>query len=255
MSLKKRYFLKLAYNGFQYGGWQKQQNTTTIQGILDEKLSLLLRQLIETVGCGRTDAGVHAAQFYAHFDFEGLFPEHFLDRLNKMLGPSIVIYDCMEVPDDLHARFSAYQRSYIYFIDCVKNPFHEQLAWQFFVNNECNKELMQATALLLQNYTDFFPFCKTGGAEKTKKCRITACFWEFEDHQWRFHISSDRFLRGMVRLLVGACIQVGQGQIQLEDVKEALDKQIFLKKSWSVPPQGLYLSKVNYHYFEQNNQL
>jgi tRNA pseudouridine38-40 synthase len=243
---KMRYFLELAYNGTRFSGWQRQPNALSVQERIEDVFSLILRQPIELFGCGRTDTGVHARYYVAHFDFEGSFPESFLQRANKMVGKDIVLKNINPVHAEAHARFDAYHRSYEYHISFVKNPFTIETEWFFSLHNALNINDLQKTAEILRGYEDFAPFCKTNSDAKTMKCQINRLEWVFEGDKAVLHISANRFLRGMVRLIVGACVNVGLGQLSLEDLKKAMDDQSFLKKSYSVPPTGLFLTEVKY---------
>jgi tRNA pseudouridine38-40 synthase len=242
-----RYFIELAYNGTRLNGWQRQDNAPSVQATIEDALRLILRQpLLEIVGCGRTDTGVHAAEYFAHFDFEGVFPESLLERMNKLVGLDIVLKHIHAVAPDAHARFDAVRRSYNYHLCFQKNPFGAETEWHFQQSKHLNREKMQETADLLRGYKAFAPFCKTNSDAQTMLCDISEATWVFTDNGAIFTISSNRFLRGMVRLVVGACIKVGLGQMEVADVKHALDTQTPLTKSYSVPPMGLFLSRVIY---------
>lgn len=242
-----RYFSELAYNGFSYSGWQMQPKDTSVQEVVERTFSTILGTPIEVVGCGRTDAGVHACQYYAHFDFEGTFPTAFLRRVNKLLPKDIVIYQIFAVAPDAHARFDAYQRSYEYHITFVKNPFQIQTTYFYPYALKPDFDKMQAAAQLLLSYQEFQPFCKSNHDAKTLRCQLTRSEWEMiQDDQLTFHITANRFLRGMVRLIVGMCLNVGLNKVTLDEVQTALDQQMLLKKSWSVPPEGLSLTQVKY---------
>jgi tRNA pseudouridine38-40 synthase len=243
-----RYFAELAYNGAAYYGWQKQPGQASVQTTLEEAFSLILNTPIEVTGCGRTDTGVHAHQYFMHFDFEGAFPQGFINRMNKYLPKDIALYQIMEVAPDAHARFDANSRSYEYHLEFRKNPFTTSTAYHFPFAEQIDRHQLQQAAALLLDYTDFFPFCKTNTDVKTMKCQLSRCEWIFDDarHQMVFHISANRFLRGMVRLIVGMCLNVGIGKTSLEEVRSAMDQQKRLKQSWSVPPQGLFLTDIRY---------
>ena len=242
-----RYFLELAYNGTRLCGWQRQNNAPSVQAAIEDALRLILRQpTFEILGCGRTDTGVHAAQYFAHFDFEGDFPPSFLERANKLVGLDIVLKRIHAVEPEAHARFDATLRSYNYHLSFQKNPFLRETAWHFPLAERLNLEKMQKTADLLRGYAEFAPFCKTNSDAQTMLCNISEAEWIFDDTGGIFTISSNRFLRGMVRLVVGACVNVGLGQLDLDDVKRSLDTQTPLIKSYSVPPTGLFLSRVVY---------
>ena len=243
-----RYFIALAYNGTRFFGWQKQPKAASVQELLEAKLSLILRQNIEVTGCGRTDTGVHASYYWAHFDAEGALPPDLLRRLNGVLGADVAVYKIVPVANSAHARFDAHQRRYAYYLPFEKSPFLKETAWYFPLGAQLDREKMQAAARLIQEYTLFAPFCKTHSDAKTMVCHITEAYWSFEGHTAVFHIAANRFLRGMVRLIVGACVNIGLGQMTLEDLREALEHQQPLKKSYSVPPTGLFLTEINYPY-------
>jgi tRNA pseudouridine38-40 synthase len=241
-----RYFLELAYNGTRFCGWQRQPNAPSVQERIEDVFSTILRQPIEILGCGRTDTGVHASYYVAHFDYEKPFPNHFLDRVNKMLGQDIALKRLKSVAPEAHARFDASLRSYEYHITAVKNPFTTETEWHFAMYNKLDFHKMQEAADILRGYQNFAPFCKTHSDAKTMQCDISRAEWIFTDNKAIFHISANRFLRGMVRLMVGACINIGLGQMCLDDLKQALEEQTPLKKSTSVPPTGLFLTEVKY---------
>ena len=245
-----RYFLELAYNGTRLNGWQRQNNAPSVQATIEDALRLILRQpTFEILGCGRTDTGVHAAQYFAHFDFEGEFPPSLLERANKLVGLDIVLKRIHAVEPDAHARFDATLRSYNYHLSFQKNPFFTETEWHFQLGKRLDVEKMQKTADLLRGYSAFAPFCKTNSDAQTMRCDISEANWIFADDGGIFTISANRFLRGMVRLVVGACVNVGLGQLDLDDVKRSLDTQTPLIKSYSVPPTGLFLSRVVYPFF------
>ena len=241
-----RYFLDLAYNGTRFNGWQRQPSAPSVQAAIEDIFTLILRQQIEIVGCGRTDTGVHASQYFAHFDFEGEFPTAFLDRVNKMLKNDIVLKRIIPVAPEAHARFNAFKRSYEYHITFIKNPFATETAWHFTQNKSLDFNKMQKAAEILRGYSEFAPFCKTHSDAQTKRCELSRAEWIFTDEKAVFHISANRFLRGMVRLIVGACMNVGLNQLSLDELKNALDEQKPLKKSYSVPPTGLFLTEIKY---------
>jgi tRNA pseudouridine38-40 synthase len=243
---KMRYFLELAYNGTRLCGWQRQPNAPSVQERIEDAFTLILRQPIELMGCGRTDTGVHARYYVAHFDFEGDFPKSFLQRANKMVGHDIALKKLSAMPDEAHVRFDAYSRSYEYHISFVKNPFTTETEWFFPLYTTLDTQAMQKAAEILREYEDFAPFCKTNSDAKTMKCQLSCSEWIFEGDKAVFYISANRFLRGMVRLIVGACVNVGLGQMSLEDLKTAMDEQSTLQKSYSVPPTGLFLTEVKY---------
>jgi tRNA pseudouridine38-40 synthase len=243
-----RWFAKISYNGSLYHGWQSQIGSNSVQETIQNYLSILLRDSIEIVGCGRTDAGVHASEYYFHFDFNRDFPENFLFRINKMLPKDIVIHNIFQVDSKAHARFDALQRTYHYHLTFVKNPFGlDSLA--FIPSPEKpDIEKMNLAADLIKSYEDFFPFSKSKSDVKTYQCKIKKAAWNKTSDGLIFEITSDRFLRGMVRLIVGACLQVGWGKLSLEEVKKCMDLQMRIPKPLSVPPSGLFLSSIKYPY-------
>lgn len=250
-----RYFAELAYNGTNYNGWQRQPNAPSVQETIEKAFSLILRTPIEIMGCGRTDTGVHASQFFIHFDLEAIpkgfekdFQKTFLNRVNKYLPKDIAIFRIFEVKENAHVRFDAYYRAYEYHLIFDKNPFLPDTAFCFPRGKKIDFDKMQAAAKLLLSYEEFFTFCKTNSDAKTMLCDLkrSEWVWEKEGKHLVFHIAANRFLRGMVRLIVGMCINVGLGKIPLSEVKEALDQQKRLSKSYSVPPNGLFLTEVRY---------
>lgn len=242
----RRYVLEVAYNGTNYAGWQRQPNATSIEETVDTALSLILGEPIKIVGCGRTDAGVHATYYVAHFDFAGAFPPYFLRRFNRFLADDVAILGLYEVPADFHARFHATGRSYVYRITLQKDPFRQDTVASLPQMAGLDQKKMQSAATILLAYDAFAPFCKTNSDAFTMKCEVTEARWVFDDEGWVFHISANRFLRGMVRLIVGMCLRVGEGKLSLEEVRHALDQQTRLPKPWSAPAAGLFLSDVRY---------
>jgi tRNA pseudouridine38-40 synthase len=242
-----RYFIHLSYNGTRFSGWQRQPLNLSVQEKLEDSLSLILRQKIEVTGCGRTDAGVHAKVYVAHFDWNVIFPPYFLVRLNKLLGRDLAVSRLEEVADTAHARFDATARSYEYHIGFVKNPFGQETEWFYpFPVANLDRDKMQAAAKLLLEFKEFAPFCRTRSDAKTMICELSRSEWIFEQDMAVYHVTSNRFLRGMVRMIVGMCINAGQGQISIEEVRAALLEQRMIAKSYSVPAEGLYLTKIVY---------
>ncbi|MEZ5032530.1 MAG: tRNA pseudouridine synthase A [Saprospiraceae bacterium] len=243
-----RYFLECSYNGTAYSGWQTQPNGTGIQAIIEEHLQTLFREHVEIVGCGRTDAGVHAAGYYTHFDWPSPFPEHFLLRLNKLLPADIAIHGLHPVRQEAHARFDAIQRQYRYQVHLRKDPLIGVQSWYYPFAHQPDLHLLNEAARLLLDYTEFAPFCKTGTDARTRTCRLSESFWisDRTGTQLTYWVTSDRFLRGMIRLIVGMCLRVSEGKLALEDVRKAMDDQTLLEGSWSVPPDGLTLTGVRY---------
>lgn len=241
-----RYILELAYNGTNYAGWQRQPNAISVEETIDTALSLILGEKIKIVGCGRTDTGVHASYYVAHFDFSGDFPPVFLRRFNRFLADDISILGIYRVAPEFHARFHATGRGYTYRIALRKDPFRQETVASLPQMKGLDQQQVQEAATLLLDYSAFTPFCKTNSDAFTMNCELKEARWEFADEEWTFHISANRFLRGMVRLIVGMCIRVGEGKLTIEQVRQAMDRQERLPKPWSAPASGLFLSSVEY---------
>ncbi|MGH1336434.1 MAG: tRNA pseudouridine(38-40) synthase TruA [Aureispira sp.] len=245
-----RYFLELAYNGTRYSGYQAQRNQVTVQGALEQSIQLLLQRPTKVVGCGRTDAGVHALQYFIHFDVFDVLPPNFLYRLNRILGKDILCYRLLEVAADAHTRFDATSRSYRYVIDAFQNPFHQETAYYCHYVKQLELAKMQEAAQLLLNYEDFTTFCKSRTDTKTNLCALQESYWEIkeEEQQLVYHVRSNRFLRGMIRLIVGMCLNVGKGTVKLAEVKTALDNKKTLERAFSAPATGLFLTDIRYDF-------
>ncbi len=243
-----RYFAQIAYKGTQYSGWQIQPNALAVQQLIEEALSTILQNEIKVMGCGRTDAGVHASQFYLHFDFDGKLPEGLVNRLNNFLPKDIVFYRIFPVDAEAHTRFDAKLRSYVYWLDYKPSPFENETAWYYYNAKNLDINTMNEVAALLLKYNDFTPFCKTNSDAKTMLCKVSRAAWLFDHKKERleFHITANRFLRGMVRLIVGACVYAGEGRITVASIQQALETKTTLSKSYSVPGHGLYLCEVEY---------
>lgn len=240
-----RYFIELQYHGKNYHGWQQQLNAITIQETLNKALSLLLKLPINVMGAGRTDTGVHASQFFAHFDFKIEIEVAKLKyKLNSILPLDIVIKNIFKVQDQAHVRFDAISRSYEYRIYLGKNPFLRETTWQIPLNPSVEK--MNEAANLLLHYQDFKCFSKSKTDVNTYNCTITEAVWKQEGNLLIFHITADRFLRNMVRAIVGTLIKVGLGKISMDDFKKIIESRNRSKAGVSVPPQGLFLTKIIY---------
>jgi tRNA pseudouridine38-40 synthase len=211
-------------------------------------LTTILRSPTEIVGCGRTDAGVHALQYYAHFDSAKPIPDKFVYALNALLKRDIAIYRCIPVEETAHARFDASARSYIYHIDICPNPFRQETAFYFPHAHKVDTELMQAAAQLLLEYKEFDTFCKTGTDANTRLCDLRVSEWTFLPDRWAYRVTSDRFLRGMIRLIVGMCLNVGTGKLTLTELRAAMDQRLPLAQALSAPPEGLFLLDIHYPY-------
>ena len=245
----KKYFIELSYDGTTYHGWQIQPNGLTVQACLDQALSIYFRQDVNSLGCGRTDAGVHAKQFYAHFEVADLAPEVVINAtggINALLPYSIAVKRIFEVNDTAHARFDAVARTYEYAIHFDKNPFKIDRSWLFKGNLDVHK--MNAAAQQLLDFTDFSCFSKSKTQTFTNNCKIYTASFEQNEEGLVFTIKADRFLRNMVRAIVGTLILVGKGDIKAADVAEIIKGKNRSKAGQSVPACGLYLTKIEYPY-------
>lgn len=244
-SLDLRYFIDLAYLGTAYHGWQIQPHAISVQEVVQKALSKILQQQIEVVGAGRTDAGVHAKQLYAHFDAELKIDEKTLQfKLNSFLPKDIAVNQIFAVAPTAHARFDAISRSYEYHISSVKNPFSKEQA--FFLLKELDIEKMNKAAKLLLDYTNFKCFSKSRTDVKTYNCAIKEAFWEKTPTGLIFYITADRFLRNMVRAIVGTLLDIGIGKNSVEFLKEILKSEDRSMAGTSVPAHGLFLTQIKY---------
>ncbi len=245
-----RYFIKLAYNGTNYHGWQSQPNASSVQETLEKALSLLLKSKIEIVGAGRTDAGVHAKEMYAHFDYpEPLDPAFWITKLNSYLPKDIVIYAILPVADEAHARFDASSRTYQYHINTFKDAFSFEQSWYHHYPLDLTK-MNEATHILME-YTDFECFSKANTDVFTYNCKITQAFWQQNGNQVVFTITADRFLRNMVRAIVGTMINIGQGKIEVAQLRKIIESKNRNEAGFSVPAHGLYLTHIVYPYLHE----
>lgn len=241
-----RYFLELAYDGTHYHGWQNQPNAISVQEVLEKSLTLLLSQPIKIVGAGRTDTGVHAKQMFAHFDCEQKINKSFINRLNRFLPNDIAILDVFPVKENSHARFDAVSRQYKYYISLRKNPFHYPTAWQFS-KMDLDIDLMNKAAKTLKIYTDFTSFSKLHTDVKTNNCKIFNAEWYYvEPNLLCFEIRADRFLRNMVRAIVGTLVEVGKNKISLEEFETIIENKNRSQAGASAPAKGLFLTKIQY---------
>lgn len=240
-----RYFIEIAYNGKNYFGWQRQPKQMSVQQVIEESLSTLLREDIKITGAGRTDAGVHAKQLFAHFDFEAINDTKALVfRINSFLPKDISVVNIFQVKDNAHARFDAVAREYEYVISLRKDPFSQYFAYQ--LNKIPDVDLMNKTAELLFNHIDFQCFSRSKTDVKTYNCVISKARWELIDNKLTFTISADRFLRNMVRAIVGTLLDVGFGKTSAEDFQAILNSKNRSMAGASAPAHGLYLTKVKY---------
>jgi tRNA pseudouridine38-40 synthase len=278
VSEKQRYFIELSYDGTNYHGWQIQKNALSVQEVLNEKLSVILREPIETTGCGRTDTGVHARDFFAHFDMEGKSivhgpwsmgesrtaeavansnevsmdhglwtmgkNENVVRSINAILPKDIAIKRVFPVSEKAHARFDAVLRTYEYHIHFNKDPFKTGYSWE--LRDRPDMVLMNKTAEIIKEYTDFSCFSKSNTQVKTNICKISKAEWIVAGNGIIFHISADRFLRNMVRAIVGTLLMVGKHEIEPEVVRDIIESKNRSNAGMSVPACGLYLTEVKY---------
>lgn len=246
-----RYFIRFAYNGSDYHGWQIQPDAVSVQEVLTKALNTLLRTEIELVGAGRTDAGVHARTMFAHFDTTLIFDDRKLvQKMNSFLPEDITVFAITTVHDDAHARFDATSRSYEYHIHTYKNSFLKNLSFYHF--RSLNVENMNKAAAILLEYEDFECFSKTHTDVFTFNCTITKAYWELKNDQLIFNITANRFLRNMVRAIVGTLLNVGLGKIEVEEVRNIIASKNRGKAGFSVPAHGLYLTQVVYPYINES---
>ena len=245
-----RYFIEFAYKGTNYHGWQYQPNASSVQETLTKALSTILKTEIEIVGAGRTDSGVHAKQMFAHFDYDlEIEILHLTHKLNSFLPKDIAVLNFHEVHDEAHARFDATKRTYEYHIHTKKDAFESDNSWYYL--NDLNIEKMNDACKILFNYIDFECFSKVHTDVNTFNCTIFEANWKQIDNRLIFTISADRFLRNMVRAIVGTIVNVGLEKISLDDFTAIIESKDRNKAGFSVPAHGLYLTKVEYHYLRK----
>ena len=254
-----RFFITLSYDGTRYHGWQIQPNGDSVQQELQEALSTLLRKPVEVVGAGRTDTGVHARMMVAHFDLDPTQPplegamvngqwsmvNNLAYKLNKLLPQDIAVQDVQQVADDMHARFSATSRTYHYYINIKKDPFLQAYSWQITFALDFDK--MNEAAKVLLEYKDFTSFSKVNTDTKTNLCDLKEAYWqEVAPGQWRFTITANRFLRNMVRAIVGTLVEVGRGRISIEEMRQIIEAKDRCQAGESVPGKALFLVDIKY---------
>lgn len=242
-----RYFIEFAYKGTNYHGWQYQPNATSVQETLTKALCIILKTELDIVGAGRTDAGVHAKQMFAHFDYDAsIDAAHLMHKLNSFLPKDIAILNLHEVHEDAHARFDATKRTYEYHIHTKKDAFESDDSW--FYQNELNLEKMNEACKILFNHIDFECFSKVHTDVTTFNCTIFEAHWKKQGNRLVFTISADRFLRNMVRAIVGTMVSIGLEKITAADLTKIIESKDRSKAGFSVPAHGLYLTKVEYPY-------
>ena len=241
-----RYFIHFAYDGTNYHGWQIQPDANSVQEELQKALSVLLRHDVEIVGAGRTDAGVHARQMVAHFEWDGqLDCQQTAYRLGRMLPRDIAIYRMAPVADDMHARFSAVRRTYHYYLHTERDPFCRQYSCE--LHYDLDFERMNEAGRILCTYEDFGAFCKSHSDVKTTLCKVSEARWiQVDSTHWYFRISANRFLRNMVRAVVGTMIDVGRGRITLDDFRKIVEGKQRTQAGESMPAHALFLEEIEY---------
>lgn len=241
-----RYFIYLSYCGKHYCGWQIQPNGITVQEELESSLSTLLRSPISITGAGRTDSGVHAHLMIAHFDWEGEAIDCVLlkDKLNKILSPDIAVSIIRQVNQEAHARFDAISRTYKYYVVNQKNPFLKDTA--YYIPRPPDYDKMNEAAKVLFDYIDFTSFSKLHTDVKTNNCRIMKAGWRLENNVWVFTIQADRFLRNMVRAIVGTLLEVGRGKLSIDDFRRIIELKDRGRAGTSAPAHALFLYDVEY---------
>ncbi len=246
-----RYFFHIGYNGFNYRGWQRQYKVLSIQEVLETSLSKLLKTKITCLGCGRTDAQVHASQYFFHVDVDKEWNFDLRFRLNKMLSEDIAIFDIIPMEGYPHAQFDAIKRTYDYFIHTYKDPFLTGLSSYYPLVNP-NLDRMKEAANLLLKYNNFSAFCKSPDKNPNNICDVSSAqlFTDRNGDKLRFQIASNHFLKGMVRIIVKKIIDVGTGELSVDEFESYLALKTIPKEAKSVYPQGLYLSKVTYPFLD-----
>jgi tRNA pseudouridine38-40 synthase len=244
--LKFRYFIEISYHGFKYHGWQFQPKNISVQSVITKAISTILQEEIEITGCGRTDAGVHAKFFVAHFDSktDGLQTGNIVFRLNRFLPKDIAVHKFFRVKNEAHARFDAVSRTYNYLIIRNKNPFWQGLAYHN--STFLDFEIMNQACQVLYEYSDFTSFSKLHTDVKTNICKIHFAEWKQEGDILKFTITADRFLRNMVRAIVGTMIEIGKSKISINDFRNIIEAKNRSEAGVSVPACGLYLVEIEY---------
>lgn len=247
--MAQRYFLYFKYDGSAYHGWQIQPNSVTIQEELQKALSILLRKDVQVVGAGRTDTGVHAKMMVAHFDNDAILDcRQLVYKLNRLLPRDIAADKLVKVNSDFHARFSALSRTYHYYVHLHKDPFCRAYSCELFYNLDFSK--MNEAAAMLLLYDDFAAFCKSNSDNKTTLCKVTEAHWvKDSDEHWHFVITANRFLRNMVRAVVGTLIDVGRGRLDLVGFKNIIEGKKRSDAGESMPGNALFLEKIEYPLF------
>ncbi len=239
-----RFFMHFGYRGTAYHGWQRQPNALSVQEVVEHRMGTLLGAPLSLTAAGRTDAGVHARSMVAHFDWESDLPKDFMQRLNAFLPDDIAVYSIRQVKEDAHARFDATSRTYAYYLVQEKSPF--RLHDAHWVKNPLDFEAMNQAAAYMLEFQDFKSFSRIHTDVKTYLCDLKEARWEQQEDCWVFTITANRFLRNMVRAVVGTLLLVGKGQLKPEDVKGIIKSRDRSQAGASVPAKGLYLTQIRY---------
>lgn len=239
-----RYFIEVAYKGAQYSGFQVQENAHTVQAEVDRALSLLLREKVESTGSSRTDAGVNARQNFLHFDTALPLHPQFLYKINAILPPDVVLKGVYRVPEDANSRFAALGRSYEYTLYTRKDPFMQDRG--YFFPYKLDVDALQEAAGIIREYSDFTTFSKRNTQVRTFICAIEQSYWTVSGERIIYNVSANRFLRGMVRGLVGTMLRVGRGKLTIPEFRAAIESRDCTRADFAVPPQGLFLMEVRY---------
>ncbi|WP_185859335.1 tRNA pseudouridine(38-40) synthase TruA [Blattabacterium cuenoti] len=240
-----RFFIELAYNGKYFYGWQIQKKVSTVEGNLEYCLSKLLKKSINVIGAGRTDKGVHAKQMFAHFDYEGIISNKLIEKLNIFLPKSIKVLNVFPVKENIHARFNAIKRTYKYYLTRQKNPFFQDFSWYCFY--PLNIHRMNIASKELMRYKDFSSFCKKKTSEaENNRCQISHVCWSVNNDIFCFTIEANRFLRSMVRSIIGTLIDVGRNKISVSEFVKIIESKNSNFCRPIVPACGLFLTRIIY---------
>ena len=242
-----RYFIQFSYSGKNYFGYQIQPNQISVQEVLEKALSIMLREEIKITGAGRTDTGVHAKKMFAHFDTKNEIAHNLAYQLNSYLPADIAIKKIFSVKDDFHARFDATFRTYEYYISLEKSTFTQDSSWQIW-KRQLDVNRMNEACKILFEYEDFTSFSKLHTDNRTNNCKIYKAFWEQDGAELKFTISADRFLRNMVRAIVGTMVEIGNGKMEPEDLHAVIRDKNRSSAGTSAPPQGLFLVDIGYDF-------
>lgn len=246
-----RYFFHIGYNGYNYHGWQRHAPHETVQEVLEDNISKLLKEPVTILGCGRTDAQVHASQYFFHLDTDKILNEEVVFRLNKMLPEDIALFDIISVANDAHAQYNAIQRSYDYFIHTYKDPFLNRFSC-YYQGKELDTKKMQKALSLLPKYNDYYAFCKSPEKQEHTLCNLSSAklFSDPKGDKLRIQVASNRFIRGMIRAIVAKLLKTGNGEMSLDEFESYLITKESRVGIEFAPPQGLYLSKVVYPFLD-----